>query len=118
MDPDASAREIPFHIDDGEIQWLDCFLYLGIILSASCGFDYKIQYHIRQAAVIFGKLSGGIFLNKDLPTKLKVMVSIAICLSIHLCGTEVCIIYSRGVKLKSFRGPIMHLVLVSRAINF
>ena len=77
-----------FHISTDKISHINNFIYLSSILFSSCGLEDKIQNCICQASSAFSQLSRRVFLNRDHTAVTKVVMYIAVCISILLYVCE------------------------------
>ena len=76
----------PMHLEDGEIEHVDSFTYLGSVVSSSGRIDAEVDRRIANASKAFGIFI--IFIDRNLTTNTKCQVYEACVLSILLYRSQ------------------------------
>ena len=88
-----------FKIGDDQLKNVEAFMYLGSTLNRRGTIDDDVQRRLGLASVSFGKLSGRVFLSRDLKLSTKIAVYKAVCLSVLLYAGETWVPYRKHIKL-------------------
>ena len=89
-------------IGGAELRISPQFNYLGLILTADCSVDEKVDRRINKASASFGRIRKRVFDDHGLRRSTKVVVYRAMCLqqySMVLNGGETLTLYRRHLKL-------------------
>jgi hypothetical protein len=92
-----------FSVADGFVSFTDEFRYLGYIIHSSLTSDANVKMRITSASKAFGALRECFFSNKDISSKDKGTVYVALVLSIILYRSECwCLTEKLFHKLRPF----------------
>ena len=102
----------PMMVEEGDIEHVNEFPYLGSVIAASGRMDPDIDKRITQASKAFGALRKSVFLDKNLSLNTKRKVYQACVLSVLLYGSECWIPLRKHLKkLDSFHNRCIRAVL-------
>ena len=102
-----------FKIGDDQLKNVEAFIYLGSTLNRRGTIDDDVHRRLGLASASFGKLSGRVFLSRDLKLGTKIAVYRAVCLSVLLYAGETWVPYRKHIKTRK----IPHSLLTNHAGN-
>ena len=114
------ADTSPLQLENGSIEMVDDFRYLGSVISNSCEVQKEVECRIAKAARAFGCLKKSIFQNKSLSLNTKKIVYRAVVLSSLLYSAETWVTKANNLKrLNCFHNKCVRTILgVTRYVQW
>ncbi len=88
----------PIVVDDGQIEWVSKFPYLGSLIAGSGRIDVEIEIRLAKASKAFGALRRAVFKDVHLSMTTKRHVYRACVLTVLLYGSECRVPLKRHLK--------------------
>ena len=105
----AEEEKLPLAVDDGSIEWVSEFPYLGSLMAESGRSHMEVDKRIANASKDFGALRQAVFKDNHLSVITKRNVYRACVLTVLLYGSECWVPLRRDVKkLNSFHYRCIH----------
>ena len=108
----SDEEKLPIAVDDGQIEWVSEFPYLGSLIADSGRIDVEVDKRIASASKAFGALRQAVFKDAHLSENSKRQVYKACVLSVLLYGSECWVPLRRHLrKLNTFHYRCVGAVL-------